>query len=360
MSAPGVYLLLIRLRRGLPVTLGRRTVALAPGWYVYCGSALGGLAGRLARHLRTSQVRHWHVDALLAAGQVADLQVCLTTDPAAECRLAAAVAAWTGAEPVPGFGCTDCRCATHLFRFAGRPGGALLAPAVLAQIDNIMSALRQYAPSPEWARRDAFQTLVACILSLRTQDPVTDTAAARLFAECATPAALAAAAPAAVARLIYPVGMYHTKARNLVALSRQLLERFGGRIPAEIDDLLTLPNVGRKTANLVRSFAYGLDAICVDTHVHRICNRWGLVRTATPDDTERELRNVLPRRYWIELNHLLVRHGQLVCRPARPKCAVCFLRPWCQYAALCAAQAVIAAIPGAPAHPAAPPGRSVP
>ena len=352
MNAPGVYLLLIRLRRGFPAALGRRTVELAPGWYVYCGSALGGLAGRLARHLRTSQVRHWHVDALLAAGQVADIQARLTADPAAECRLAVMAGGWAGAEPVPGFGCTDCRCATHLFRFAERPGGSLLAPAVLAHIDKIMTALRQYEPNPEWGKRDAFQTLVACILSLRTQDPVTDAAAARLFAEFATPASLAAAGPEAVARLIYPVGMYHTKARNLVALSRQLLDRFGGRTPAEIDDLLTLPNVGRKTANLVRSFAYGLDAICVDTHVHRICNRWGLVRTAAPDDTERELRHVLPRPYWIELNHLLVRHGQLVCRPARPKCAVCFLRAWCQYDALCAAQAVIAAIPGAPAHPA--------
>jgi len=247
---------------------------------------------------------------------------------------------------VPGFGCSDCRCATHLFHFAQRPGGSLLAPAVLAQIDQIMSALRQYAPNPEWGRRDAFQTLAACILSLRTQDPVTDAAAARLFAVFATPAALAAAAPEAVAALIYPVGMYRTKARNLVALSRQILDRFGGRTPAEIDDLLTLPNVGRKTANLVRSFAYGLEAICVDTHVHRIANRWGLVRTVAPDDTECELRNVLPVRYWVELNHLLVRHGQLVCRPARPKCAACLLRAWCQYAERCAAQAIVDAIPG--------------
>ena len=346
MSAPGVYLLLIRLRRACMAGPERRPARLPPGWYAYIGSALGGLAGRLARHLRTSQRRHWHVDALLAAGQVADLQVRLTADPAAECRLAAEVAGWAGAEPVPGFGCSDCRCAAHLFRFAQRPGGSLLAPAVLAHIDQIMSVLRQYEPNPEWGRRDAFQTLAACILSLRTQDPVTDAAAARLFAVFATPAALAAAAPEAVAELIYPVGMYRTKARNLVALSRQILDRFGGRTPAEIDDLLTLPNVGRKTANLVRSFAYGLEAICVDTHVHRIVNRMGLTRTAAPDDTERELRNVLPRRYWVELNHLLVRHGQLVCRPARPKCAACPLGGWCQYAARCAAQAVLAAIPG--------------
>jgi endonuclease-3 len=215
----------------------------------------------------------------------------------------------------------------------------------------MVARLRRHEPPAAWGRRDPFQTLAACILSLRTQDPVTDAAADRLFAEFATPQALASAAAETVARRIFPVGMYRQKAQTLVAISQQLLERFAGQVPAEIAALLTLPGVGRKTANLVRSFAYGLDAICVDTHVHRISNRWGLVRTATPDETELELRRLLPREFWRELNPRLVRHGQELCRPRRPRCSACFLRGLCRYDELRAAQAVIAAIPGAPPHP---------
>lgn len=347
----GVYLLLLRLRRKTVLAYGGREREFAAGWYAYAGSAMGGLAGRLARHLRTTEPKHWHVDALLAAGTVADIQAVVTTDPEAECRTAAAAARWPGAAAVPGFGCSDCRCPTHLFHFAARPGASLLADGVIPHLPEMMRRLRRHEPNPAWEKRDAFQTLIACILSLRTQDPVTDAAAARLFAEFATPAVMAAAAPERVAKLIYPVGMYRGKAANIVEMSRQILDRFGGRTPAEIEDLLTLPGVGRKTANLVRSFAYGLDAICVDTHVHRITNRWGLVRTAVPDETEMELRRVLPREFWIELNHLLVRHGQTVCRPLRPDCASCFLQEFCRFDALRNAQALLAGIPWAPAHP---------
>ena len=348
---PGVYVLLIRLVRRGELTVGGAIRPFAAGWYAYIGSARGGLRARLARHLRTTEVRHWHLDALLAAGRVDDLQIRPGDDPAAECALAGEVAAWPGAAAVPGFGCTDCRCATHLFHFRERPGVSLLAGAVLEQSDGMIQALHRHDLSSAWEKRDPFQTLAACILSLRTRDPVTDAAAERLFAEFATPQKLAGAAAEHVAELIYPVGMYRQKAKNLIEISRQLLERFGGQTPPEIDDLLTLPGVGRKTANLVRSFAFGLEAICVDTHVHRITNRWGLVRTATPDETELELRRILPLRHWIPLNHLLVRHGQRLCLPQRPRCADCFLRAACHYADLTAAAALLAETPGAPPHP---------
>jgi endonuclease-3 len=177
---------------------------------------------------------------------------------------------------------------------------------------------------------DPFRVLVACILSLRTQDATTRDAAARLFAVADTPVALARAAPARVARLIYPVGFYRTKARGLVRLARQLLARFGGRVPADLQALLTLPGVGRKTANLVVTVGFGRPGICVDIHVHRISNRLGYVRTRTPAETEMALRARLPRRHWIGINDLLVAFGQNLCRPVSPHCSRCPVARRCQ------------------------------
>jgi endonuclease III len=171
--------------------------------------------------------------------------------------------------------------------------------------------------------QDPFRILVACLLSLRTRDETTGPAAARLFAKAATPAAMLALRPAAIARAIFPVGFYRTKARVLRAVSQELLTRFGGEVPADLDALLTLPGVGRKTANLVVTMAYGRPGICVDTHVHRITNRLGFVRTKTPDETELALRGKLPRRHWIGLNDLLVTFGQNVCQPLSPRCSRC-------------------------------------
>jgi len=186
---------------------------------------------------------------------------------------------------------------------------------------------------------------------LRTQDPVTAKAADRLLAEVRTAEQFAGADPQRIAKLIYPVGMYREKAARLTAIAAQLLERFGGRVPDSVEELVTLPGVGRKTANLVRSFAFHLPAVCVDTHVHRISNRLGLVRTAAPDETECELRTVLPQEYWLELNPYLVQHGQQVCRPTRPRCALCPLLPHCGYATLCREDQVLRTIPDCPTHP---------
>jgi len=179
------------------------------------------------------------------------------------------------------------------------------------------------------AERDPFRVLVACLLSLRTQDTTTRPAAERLFRLAATPADTLRLRPAQIERAIFPVGFYRTKARVILGVARDLLDRFGGRVPAEIDTLLTLKGVGRKTANLVRTVGFGKPGICVDTHVHRISNRLGFVRTETPEQSEFALRAKLPRRYWLEYNDLLVAFGQNVCRPIAPLCSRCPVRVVC-------------------------------
>lgn len=168
-----------------------------------------------------------------------------------------------------------------------------------------------------------FHILVATILSLRTKDTLTAVVAPRLFAAADTPAALIALGEERVAELIYPVGFYRTKARGIVAISHILIERHGGEVPADLEALLDLPGVGRKTANLVLTAGFGLPGICVDTHVHRICNRWGYVQTRDPDATELALRAKLPQRHWLTINSLLVTLGQNICHPTSPKCSEC-------------------------------------
>jgi len=172
--------------------------------------------------------------------------------------------------------------------------------------------------------------LVACILSLRTQDTTTGPAAARLFALADTPRAMLELSARRIERAIYPVGFYRTKARVILGLCRDLLARFDGRVPDDIDALLTLKGVGRKTANLVVTMGFDKPGICVDTHVHRISNRLGYVRTRTPDETETALRAKLPPRYWIGYNDLLVTFGQNVCAPVSPKCSACPVASLCR------------------------------
>lgn len=167
------------------------------------------------------------------------------------------------------------------------------------------------------------------MISLRTKDEVTAAASARLLGRAASPGKLAALGEAAIARLIYPAGFYRTKARHLRQAARLLEERHGGRVPPSMEELLALPGVGRKTANLVRNLGFGLPGICVDTHVHRISNRLGWVRTRTPLETERALEAILPRRWWIPVNGLLVAFGQRTCTPQSPKCSACPIRRHC-------------------------------
>ncbi|MGH7333952.1 MAG: endonuclease III domain-containing protein [Candidatus Rokuibacteriota bacterium] len=177
--------------------------------------------------------------------------------------------------------------------------------------------------------RDPFRVLIACILSLRTQDTTTGPAAERLFTLADSPASMLRLTSSQIERAIYPVGFYRTKARVILGLCRDVLGRFEGRVPADLDALLTLKGVGRKTANLVVTMGYGLPGICVDTHVHRISNRWGYVKTRTPEQTELALRARLPPRFWIGYNDLLVSFGQNICGPLSPRCSVCPVATLC-------------------------------
>ena len=177
--------------------------------------------------------------------------------------------------------------------------------------------------------QDPFRILVACVLSLRTKDRTTAEASRRLFALATKPAAMLRLPQSRIERAIYPVGFYRTKARQIREICQRLLEAYAGRVPDSIDDLLTLSGVGRKTANLGVTVGYQKPGICLDIHVHRINNRWGYVKTKTPEQTEEALRKKLPARYWITFNDLLVPFGQNVCQPVSPYCSRCQLTAYC-------------------------------
>jgi endonuclease-3 len=177
--------------------------------------------------------------------------------------------------------------------------------------------------------RDPWAVLVSTILSLRTKDEVTLVTSARLLARARDPAELSALTEEEVARLAYPAGFYRTKAANLKKIAAILLDTYDGKVPSDMDELLALPGVGRKTANLVLIEAFDLPGICVDVHVHRICNRADWIRTRNPEETETALRRDLPRRYWKGINALLVLYGQQLCRPVSPYCSRCVIAPYC-------------------------------
>jgi endonuclease-3 len=204
-------------------------------------------------------------------------------------------------------------------------------------IDDVLATLRREMPNYVQPLIDQmgadgqtpFQILIATILSLRTKDTLTAVVAPRLFAAAATPAAMRDLGEARIAELIYPVGFYRTKARSIVQICTILLEQYAGAVPADLDALLALPGVGRKTANLVVTLGFGLPGICVDIHVHRICNRWGYVHTKDPDQTEFALRAQLPQAHWISINSLLVTLGQNICTPTSPRCSICPISAAC-------------------------------
>ncbi|HSB44163.1 MAG TPA: endonuclease III [Nitrospira sp.] len=179
------------------------------------------------------------------------------------------------------------------------------------------------------SNRDPFRILISCLLSLRTKDKTTSEASARLFALAQTPSALLKLPLKKIEKVIYPVGFYRTKAKSIHAICRRLLDVYGGKVPDSIDELVTLSGVGRKTANLVVTVGYRKPGICVDIHVHRISNRWGYVKSKTPEETEAALRRKLPKQYWITFNDLLVPYGQNLCQPVSPYCSQCKLTEFC-------------------------------
>lgn len=179
------------------------------------------------------------------------------------------------------------------------------------------------------SNRDPFLILISCLLSLRTKDKTTDEASHRLFAQARTPATMLKLPLKKIEKAIYPVGFYRTKAKSIHQICRRLLDVYKGTVPDSIDELVTLPGVGRKTANLVVTVGYGKPGICVDIHVHRISNRWGYIKTKTPEASEQALRDTLPTRYWITFNDLLVPYGQNLCQPVSPFCSQCKLTKYC-------------------------------
>ncbi len=202
-------------------------------------------------------------------------------------------------------------------------------PKAISLIKKAVAGWKTPAVTEIARENDPYRVLVSCILSLRTQDKTTEQASKRLFMLANYPLAMSKLPEENIERAIYPVGFYRTKAKVIREISARLLSDYGGRVPNSIDELLRLPGVGRKTANLVVTMGYGLPGICVDTHVHRITNRWGYVRTKTPEETEKALRAKLPGRYWLEINDLLVTFGQNQCRPISPICSACPVRKFC-------------------------------
>jgi endonuclease III len=190
---------------------------------------------------------------------------------------------------------------------------------------EVVRALRRSYPAEPQGAADPFCTLVATVLSQRTREEKTAEAARNLFAVFPDAASLAAASPGKVVALIRPAGFYNQKAPTIIELSRRLVSDFGGRVPCDIESLLSLPGVGRKTANCVLVYGFGISAIPVDTHVHRISNRLGWVRTRKPEETEAALVRCLPKRYWLDINELFVLFGRELCRPVGPLCQECAL-----------------------------------
>lgn len=177
---------------------------------------------------------------------------------------------------------------------------------------------------------DPFKILISTILSLRTKDEVTAKASERLFKVVKEPKDLLNLSEEEIESIIYPVGFYRNKAKVLKEVAKALIDRFGGKVPDNLEDLLSLKGVGRKTTNLVLSAGYGKPAICVDTHVHRISNRLGLIKTKTPEQSEFELMKIVPVEYWNDINKIFVAFGQTICKPVKPKCDICPVKDYCE------------------------------
>lgn len=180
--------------------------------------------------------------------------------------------------------------------------------------------------------KDPYLVLISCILSLRTNDKTTYPATLRMLELGRTPIDFAGVNVDKLAQAIYPVGFYKNKAEQIIELSKILVENYNSKVPDEIDELLKFKGVGRKTANLVLAKGFNKPAICVDVHVHRICNRLGYVKTKTPEETEFALRKKLPKEFWLDINTILVTHGQNVCKPINPQCDTCVIANLCEFA----------------------------
>ena len=178
--------------------------------------------------------------------------------------------------------------------------------------------------------KDPYLVLICCILSLRTNDKITFGAANRMLELGKTPLEISKLNEETLSKAIYPVGFYQNKALQIIELSKKLIQEYNSKVPDSIEELIKFNGVGRKTANLVLAKGFNIPAICVDVHVHRICNRLGYTKTQTPEKTEFALRDILPKKYWIDFNTLLVTHGQNICKPQKPLCEKCSIAKYCK------------------------------
>lgn len=206
----------------------------------------------------------------------------------------------------------------------------------MKNIDKIVSALKNAnQPRSEFVQlmenfKNPYLVLIACILSLRTNDRTTYPATLRMLQLAKTPQEMSVINEDNLAKAIYPVGFYTNKAKQIIELSKIIANDLNGQVPNTIEELIKFNGVGRKTANLVLAKGFGIPAICVDVHVHRICNRMGLVNTKNPEETEFALRDILPEKYWLDINTILVTHGQNVCKPTKPLCDKCPVYKYCE------------------------------
>jgi len=203
-------------------------------------------------------------------------------------------------------------------------------PLVLRYLRKSIKSWRVPVVTKISRQQNPFMVLVSCLLSLRTRDEITDAASRRLFVLASSPKKLLRLDPKQVEKAIYPVAFYRNKTLRLYEISRALIDDNDGKVPDSLDQLLRLKGVGRKTANLTLVLGHNKPGVCVDIHVHRIVNRWGYVQTKSPNETEKALRCKLPKRYWMEINNLLVSFGQNICKPQSPFCSNCVVLEYCE------------------------------
>ncbi len=329
---PGIYLIIASLDHSCRISTRSLSFSLKPGFYFYCGSAINSLAPRINRHFKREKKRHWHIDFLLDEAEILAIAPYIVADNALEHELAKLLSETDGVSGIPGFGAGDCNCNTHLFYADSLCIEGIFKRLFARQIEKTVKSLRKCylgIETPVEKFKKPWELLVSCIISLRTRDEVTGPAAARLFNVAPGPKELMALPERKIEKLIFPAGFYKTKARNLKKVAKIIHTKYQDTVPDDKDKLLALPNVGIKTANLVLADGFGHFEICVDTHVHRISNRLGWIRTRTPEESEKKLRPLLPNSVIREVNGLMVKHGQNLCKPMKPLCENCPVRPLC-------------------------------
>lgn len=331
-ATPGVYLIIATLCRPCTIQTRGRTFELSPGWYFYCGSAMNGLSQRLNRHFSTEKKHHWHIDYLLDKTRLTAIAPYIVGDNRMEHELANLLSETPGLTGISGFGAGDCNCDTHLFHGDSLCIHGIFQRLFACQIERTVKILRKRylgIETPVEKFKKPWELLVSCIISLRTKDEVTGPAARRLFREAPGPRELMTLPEERIEKLIFPAGFYRTKARNLKKVAEIIHTEYDDVIPDDKDKLLALPNVGIKTANLVLADGFGHFEICVDTHVHRISNRLGWIHTGTPEESEKALKSLLPKSVIREVNGLMVKHGQNICKPLKTLCKDCPIKSLC-------------------------------